>query len=70
MAVEGVGMGVDSPSEISQEHYLASKSGEVGLVRTSKVMCLPLALATKEKLVTCYTPPRRSLLFILEPTMG
>jgi hypothetical protein len=30
VAVEGVGMGVDSPSEISQEHYLASKSGEVG----------------------------------------
>ena len=69
MAVEGVGMGVDSPSEISQEHYLA-RVGKLGLVRTSKVMCLPLALATKEKLVTCYTPPRRSLLFISEPTLG
>jgi hypothetical protein len=59
-AVEGVGVGVDSPSEMSQEHYLA-RVVKLGPVRTSKAMYLPLDLATKEKMVTCYTKEKLTL---------
>ncbi len=69
VAVEGVGMGVDSPRETSQEHYLP-RVVKLGPARTLKIMYLPLDLAKKEKTVTCYAHPRRSWLFILEPTMG
>jgi hypothetical protein len=68
VAVEGVGMGVDSPRKRSQDHYLA-RVVKLGPVRTSKEMCLPSDLATKEKMVTCYAHLRRSWLFILEPTL-
>jgi hypothetical protein len=68
VAVEGVGVGVDSPSEMSQDHYLA-RVVKLGPVRTSKEMCLPSDLATKEKMVTCYAHLRRSWLCILEPTL-
>ena len=70
VAVEGVVMGVDSPGEMSQDHYLA-RVVKMGPVRTSKKMCLPSDLATKEKMVTCcYAHLRRSWLFLLEPTLG
>jgi hypothetical protein len=69
VAVEGVGMGVDSPSKTSQEHYLA-RVVKLGPARTSKAMYSPSDLVTKEKMVTCYAQTRRSWLFILEPTMG
>ncbi len=45
--LEGVGVGADSPSEMSQDHYLA-RVVKLGPVRTSKEMCLPSDLATKE----------------------
>ncbi len=48
VAVEGVDVGVDSPSEMSQDHYLA-RVVKLGHVRTSKEMCLPSDLATKER---------------------
>jgi hypothetical protein len=48
VAVEGVGVGVDSPSETSQEHYLA-RVVKLGPTRTSKAMYLPSDLATKKK---------------------
>ncbi len=51
MAMEGVGVGVDSPSKMSQDHYLA-RVVKLEPVRTSKEMCLPSDLATKEKMVT------------------
>jgi hypothetical protein len=70
VAVEGVGVGVDSPSETSQEHYYLARVVKLGPARTSKAMYLPSDLATKEKMVTCYAHPRRSWPFILEPTMG
>jgi hypothetical protein len=57
VAVEGVGVGVDSPIEMSQDHYLA-RVVKLGPVRTSKEMCLPSDLATKEKMVTCYAHTR------------
>jgi hypothetical protein len=69
VVVEGVGMGVDSPSKMSQEHYLATVV-KLGPARTSKGMYLPSNLATKEKMVTCYAHPRRSWLFILEQLWG
>jgi hypothetical protein len=69
VAVEGMGVGVDSPSKTSQEYYLA-RVVKSGPARTSKAMYLPLDLATKEKMVTCYAHPRRSWPFMLEPTMG
>ncbi len=69
VAVEGVGVGEDSPSKTSQEHYCA-RVVKLGPARTLKAMFLPSDLATKEKMVTCYAHPRRSWLFILEPTMG
>jgi hypothetical protein len=59
VAVEGVVVGVDSTSKMSQDHYLA-RVVKLGPVRTSKEMCLPSDLATKEKMVTCYALPRRS----------
>ena len=68
VAMEGVGVGVDSPSEMSQDHYLA-RVVKLGPVRTLKEMCLPSDLATKEKMVTCYAHLRRSWLFILETTL-
>ena len=52
VAVEGVGMGVDSPSKMSQDHYLA-RVVKLGHVRTLNKMCLPSDLATKEKMVIC-----------------
>jgi len=51
VAVEGVGVGVDSPTEMSQDHYL-SRVVKLGPVRTLKEMCLLLDLATKEKMAT------------------
>jgi hypothetical protein len=51
VAMEGVGVGVDSPSKMSQDHYLA-RVVKLEPVRTSKEMCLPSDLATKEKMVT------------------
>jgi hypothetical protein len=69
VAVEGVGVGVDSPSKTSQEHYLA-RVVKLGPARTMKAMYFPSNPATKEKMVTCYAHPRRSWLLILEPTMG
>ncbi len=69
VAVEGMGAGVDSPNKTSQEHYLAIVV-KLGPERTLKAMYLASDLATKEKMVTCYAHPRRSWLFILEPTMG
>ncbi len=68
VAMEGVGMGVDFASKMSQDHYLA-RVVKLGSVRTSKEMCLQLDLATKEKMVTCCAHLRRSWLFILEPTL-
>ncbi len=68
VAVEGVGVGVDSPSEMSQDHYL-TRVVKLGPVRTSKEICLPSDLATKEKMVTCYAHLRKSWLFILEPIL-
>ena len=53
VAVVEVDVGVDSPSEMSQDHYLA-RVVKLGHARTSKGMCLPSDLATKEKMVTCY----------------
>ena len=41
VAVEGVGVGVDSPSEMSQDHYL-ERVVKLGPVKTSKEMCLLL----------------------------
>ena len=38
VAVEGVGMGVDSPNEMSQDHYLA-RAVKLGHVRTLNEMC-------------------------------
>ncbi len=52
VAVEGVGVGVDSPIKTSQEHYLA-RVVKLGPARTLKAMYLPSYLATKEKMVTC-----------------
>ena len=69
VAVEGVGVGIDSPSKTSQEHYLA-RVVKLGPARTLKAMYLPSDLATKETMVSCYAHHRRSWLFILEPTMG
>ncbi len=51
VAVEGVGVGVDSPSKMSQDPYLA-RVVKLGPVRTLKETCLPSDLATKEKMVT------------------
>ena len=68
VAVVEVDVGVDSPSEMSQDHYLA-RVVKLGHVRTSKGMCLPSDPATKEKMATCYAHPRRSWLYILEPTL-
>ena len=68
VAVVEVDVGVDSPSEMSQDHYLA-RVVKSGPVRTSKEMCFPSDLATKENMVTCYAHLRRSWLFILEPTL-
>ena len=48
VAVEGVGVGVDSPSEMSQDHYL-TKVVKLEPVRTSKGMCLPSDLATRKR---------------------
>ena len=48
VAVVEVDVGVDSPSKMSQHHYLA-RVVKLGPVRTSKEMCLPSDLATKER---------------------
>jgi hypothetical protein len=49
MAVEGVGVGVGSPKEMNQVHYLV-KVVKLGPARTSKEMSSPLDLAIKEKM--------------------
>jgi hypothetical protein len=67
VAVEWVGMGVGSPKEMNQVHYLV-KVVKLGPARTSKEMSSPLDLAIKEKIETCYVPPRRSRHCILAPT--
>jgi hypothetical protein len=59
VAVEGVGMGVGSPKEMNQVHYLV-KVVKSGPERTLKEMSSPSDLAIKEKMETCYVPPRRS----------
>ena len=40
LVMEGVGLGVDSPREMSQEHFLA-RVVKLGPVRTLKEICLP-----------------------------
>jgi hypothetical protein len=67
-AVEGVDVGVGSPKEMNQVHYLV-KMVKPGPARSSKEMSSPLDLAIKEKMETCYVPPRRSWHCILAPTM-
>ncbi len=68
VAVEGVGVGVGSPKEKNQVHYLV-KVVKLGPARTSKEMSSPSDLAMKEKMETCYVPPRRSWHCKLAPTM-
>jgi hypothetical protein len=68
VAVEGVAVGASSPSNMSQGHYLV-KVVKLGPVRTYKEMFLPSDLGTKEKMVICYVPPRRSWHYILVPPM-
>ncbi len=67
VAVDGVGVGVGSQIEINQLHYLV-KVVKLGRARTSKEMSSPSDLAIKEKMETCYVPPRRSWHCILAPT--
>jgi hypothetical protein len=67
VVVEGVGMGVGSPKEMNQVHYLV-KVVKLGPARTSKEMSSPSDLVIKEKMETCYIPPRRSWHCILAPT--
>ncbi len=67
VAVEGVDVGVGSPKEKNQVHYLV-KVVKSGPVRTSKEMSSPSDLAIKEKMETCYIPPRRIRHCILVPT--
>ena len=67
-AVEGVDMGVGSPPQKDQVHYLV-KVVKLGPARTSKEMSSPSDLAIKEKMETCYVPPRRSWHYILVPPM-
>jgi hypothetical protein len=59
VAVEGVGVGVGSPKEKNQVHSLV-KVVKSGPARTSKETSSPSNLAIKEKMETCYVPPRRS----------
>ncbi len=66
-AVEGVDMGVGSLKELNQVHYLV-KVVMSGPARTSKEMSSPSDLEIKEKMETCYIPPRRSWHCILAPT--
>ena len=68
VAVEGVGVGVGSPKEMNQVHYLV-KVVKLGPARTSKEMSSPSDLATRGKMETCYVPPRRSWHCIMAPTM-
>ncbi len=67
VVVEGVDVGVGSPKEMNQVHYLI-KVVKLGPARTSKEMSSPSNLAIKEKMETCYVPPRRSWHCILAPT--
>ncbi len=53
VVVEGVDVGVGSPKEINQVHYLV-KVVKSGPARTSKEMSSPSDLAIKEKMETCY----------------
>jgi hypothetical protein len=57
VALEGVDMGVGSLKEMNQVHYLV-KVVKLGPARTSKEMSSPSYLAIKEKMETCYVPPR------------
>jgi hypothetical protein len=68
VAVEGVDVGVGSPKEMNQVYYLV-KVVKSGPARTLKKMSSTSDLAIKEKMETCYVPPRRSWHFILAPTM-
>ena len=52
----------------SEPGTLPHKGGEVGACNDLKGMGLPLDLATKEKMVTCYAAPRRSWHYMLAPT--
>jgi hypothetical protein len=67
VAVEGVDMGVSSPKEMNQLHYLV-KVMKLGPARTSKEMSSPSDLTIKGKMETCYVPPRTSWHCILAPT--
>jgi hypothetical protein len=67
VVVEGVNVGVGSPKEMNQVHYLV-KVVKSGPARTSKEMSSPSYLAIKEKMETCYVPLRRSWHCILAPT--
>jgi hypothetical protein len=67
VAVEGVDVGVGSPKEMNQVYYLI-KVVKLGPARTSKEMSSPSDLSIKEKMETCYIPPRRSWHCILAPT--
>jgi hypothetical protein len=66
VAVEGVDVGVGFPKEMNQVHHLV-KVVKLGPARTLKEMSSPLDLAIKEKMETCYVPPRRSWHCILAP---
>jgi hypothetical protein len=59
VVVEGVDVGVGSPKEKNQVHYLV-KVVKLGPARTLKEMSSPSDLAIKEKMETCYVLPRRS----------
>jgi hypothetical protein len=67
VVVEGVDMGVDSPKDMNQVHYLV-KVVKSGPARTSMEMSSPSDLAMKEKMKRWYVPPRRSWHCILAPT--
>jgi hypothetical protein len=67
VGVEGVGVEVGSPKEKKQVHYLV-KVVKSGPARTSKEMFSPSDLAIKEKMETCYVPPRRNWHCKLAPT--
>jgi hypothetical protein len=67
VAVEGVEVGEGSQKEKSQVHYLV-KVAKSGPARTLKEMSSPSDLAIKEKMETCYVPPRRSWHCKLAPT--
>ena len=58
VAVEGVDVGVGSPKEMNQVHYQV-KGVKSGPARTSKVISLPSALATRARMEICSALPWR-----------